>query len=266
MKGRGTMVERGKTQRGAATVVAAGVLCVFACMAMGQTETEGGESPAEVLAELRAARDVRLERVREHRDWQAEQRRTTLLLEAVEQEAKRLESSTQAARARADALRDSLEETERQKARVDALRDVLKRRGGEIRERLADVSARTPPGLVPARTRADAAAPEDAFSADVQRLEQAYRRAGGRAIELVGGELDGRPLTVRLLRAGGVAGWWTSLDGARCGVAVQEGEALTLIAAAEAEEAEAIRRAFDVVAGRLAPDWVVLPFVEDDGS
>jgi len=135
---------------------------------------------------------------------------------------------------------------------LDALAERLEKALGVL-------AAESLPGLVPPDTAAGVTDPARRFDAAVARLEETEGRLGTATVEIVTGALGGREVTVRLLRVGGVAAWWTSLDGSRAGAARRDGDVLALTPASSPEVVEAIQKAFAVAEGRAAPDWVVLP-------
>ncbi len=231
-------------------------------LAGGAGPQETGDAaavPDQVRAHLAAAHRARSQLGEEKEAWAAEKERLELLVSAVRRRAQRLKAEAEKARADRDDLREDVEALSAKKARleaVEALLDSLAERLEKGLEALADGSL---PGLVPADTAAGVTDPARRFDAAVARLEETEARLGTATVEIVTGSLDGREVTVRLLRVGGAAAWWTSLDGRRAGVARQAGDGLALTPADSPDARDAIRKAFAVAEGRAAPDWTLLP-------
>jgi len=215
--------------------------------------------PERVQAELAAAGQARRQLAKEEQDWAAEKARLELLLSAVRYRAEQLKADA----AKADADRADLQKqvdaftarTDRL-ARVDAMLDALAERLEKVLDARAD---ETLPGVVPPDTAADVTEPARRFDVAVARLEETERRLGSATIEIVTGRLAGREATVKLLRIGGVAAWWVTLDGDLAGTARLQDGRLVLDPAASPEDAEAVARAVAVAEGRAASDWVLLP-------
>ena len=222
-----------------------------------------GEPPASVpdrvQADLAAAHEARRQLAREEQDWAAEKARLELLLSAVRYRAEQLTSDA----AKADADRADLQEkvdtftarTDRL-ARVDAMLDALSERLEKAIDARADEAL---PGVVPPDTASGVTEPARRFDAAVARLEETEHRLASATVEIVTGRLAGREATVKLLRVGGAAAWWVTLDGDQAGTARLQDGRLLLDPAASPEDAEAVARAVAVAEGRAAPDWVLLP-------
>jgi hypothetical protein len=101
--------------------------------------------------------------------------------------------------------------------------------------------------------------PAARLTAAAHRLDDAQRQARRASVEVVEGTLGTRKLTVKLLRIGAVAAWWTTLDGRETGTAVTRDGRLALAPAFTPADAQAIAKAFAIIEGRAAPDWVLLP-------
>ncbi len=256
---------RGGGRAGVAThpgLAAALAMLLAASAAAFAADADGSGRPStadRVAAELRAARAARSRLLAERQQWQAEQARLELLRETVRREARRLEAAADNAARREAELRKRLARRQKRLDRLQALRQAV----GGVCDRLAGaldkLAAQSLPGWIPPATAAAAADAAQRLTAASERLTEAERRAGTAGVEVVAGRLGGRTLAVRLLRAGGAAAWWVSLDGRQAGTASMAGGQLTLQPAATAEDAEAIRKAFAVAESRAAPDWTLLP-------
>ena len=227
--------------------------------AVGAEEPPAASVPEQVQAELAAAGQARRQLAREEQDWAAEKARLELLLSAVRYRAEQLKADA----AKADAARADLQtqvdtftaRTDRL-ARVEAMLDALAER---LEQALDALQAEALPGVVPPDTASGVTEPARRFDAAVARLEETERRLGSATVEIVTGRLDGREVTVKLLRAGGAGAWWLTLDGDQAGTARLQDGRLVLDPAAGPEDAQAVARAFAVAEGRAAPDWVLLP-------
>jgi len=245
-------------------VPAAGALAALLSLASAGPDKPPASQPAppvaqRVLAELQAANAARRQLLQAEQDWALETERLELLESTVVGEAARLKAAAAEARreaakltGRAAGLRARQQRLEEVEAMVDAVSERLEKA-------LEALAGRSLPGLVPPDRAAGITDPSARLSAAVDRLGQAEQQARKPNIELVVGALDGEPMTVKLLRAGGVAAWWTSLDGKRAGQAALTGGKLILTAARTPADAEAIRKAFAIAEGRAAPAWVLLP-------
>jgi hypothetical protein len=213
----------------------------------------------QVLAELRAANEARAERLREEEAWALEKEKLELLAAAIRSEVARLRAAAEEARSEEADLRErtaGLRAKEDRHARIEEMLDTL----SEVLEKaLEELAGRSLPGLVPPDRAAAITEPAERFAAAVRRLEAAERQVRTSGIELVEGLLEGRATTVRLLRIGGVAAWWATLDEKQAGVAVRKNGELNLFPPGSSEDIEVIRRAFAIAEGRAAPDWVLLP-------
>jgi len=246
------------------------LLVILSLLALGAAAPAEGPAPTDdvpgqVLEELRAAAEARASLQEEEAAWAAERERLKLLLESVRAESERFAASAAEARRQAEPLQADLNDLEAERQREGRIRDMLARLAEELEVGLDEVAAGCPPGLVPAPSGA-ARDPAERFLAAVQQLEGAERRADEAAVQLVSAELDDQPAAVRLLRAGGAAAWWMSLDAARAGPAVVEDGALRLLPAPSPQDREAIVRAFDIADGRSAPEWALLPIARPEAE
>jgi len=244
--------------RGALWVLAGALLCPALPGAAGAEPTTQPVAKR-VLAELRSAGRARSQLLAERQAWAARKARlellkSTIVREAARQraaaaEARKAQAALQTRRARQKARKERLVSVE---AMVDSLCERLERA-------LAGLARRSLPGLVPPDRASAITDLQRRLAAGIERLDEAARRARRPAVEVVNGTLAGRTVAVKLLRLGGVAAWWLSLDGNLAGSAgVREGQ-VVLQPTADPRDTEAIRRAFDIAEGRGTPDWVILP-------
>ena len=228
----------------------------------------GAETPAEkpkpstaeqAMAELRAANAARAQLLNEQQAWALEKEKLELLKSTVRGEAERFRTAAAKARqAEADLRKQTAERqaTRRRLKLVEAMVDSLCER---LEKALAKLAGTSLPGLVPPDRAAGITDPARRLAAGAQRIDDAERMARSAGVEIVQGTLAGRPATVKLLRAGGVAGWWITLDGRRTGTAEVADGKLILLPTVEPGDIEAITKAFTIVEGRGTPDWVLLP-------
>jgi len=239
-------------------LLVAGLWGTTAVLRAAEAPAPEGSTEA-VMAELREAHQARTERLHEQEQWAAEKERLELLRETIRRETEQLRQSATQTVARAEALERDLSREQNQEQRLIGLRLMLDRLAESTEEKLDALSKRTLPGLVPRVEPAESMQPEARFLAAVRRLDQARRQAAGSAVELVSGTLDGKSETVKLLRLGGVAAWWVSLDGTRSGTARWSDGGLKLRVGSR-QEHRSITRALGIAEGSAPPDWVVLPF------
>lgn len=216
-------------------------------------------SPEAVTSELRAAHEARVQRLREHQDWLLEKQRLELLRDTLRREIQRLDQAAHDAGLDADALEREWSGDQDRERRQVALGLAVERLADQTDENLDAVAARVLPGVVPPPEPPSNPQPEARLLAAVRRLEHAERQAASATAGLTAGVFGGKPETVRLLRIGGVAAWWLSLDGTRSGVAAWDAGKVQLHAGSPGDH-QAITRAFAILEGGAAPQWVVLPF------
>jgi len=215
--------------------------------------------PQQVQAELQAAHQARTHLAEETRAWTAEKERLDLLLSAVRRRTERLQAEAKEAEAARDELKKKLDTLSAETQRLETVRTLFDALSERLEKDLETLAAGALPGLVPPDAAAGVTDPARRLDAAVARLEETESRLATVTVEIVTGVLEGREVTVKLLRAGGAAAWWTSLDGDRAGTARREGDRLVLQTLAAPAAAEAIRKAVAVAEGRAAPDWTLLP-------
>lgn len=213
----------------------------------------------QVLSELRGAGEARKALLAEHQDWALDREKLELLKATILGEAQRHGKQAQQARQAEKALRDRLQRQQERHGRLLAVEAAVDSLCERLEKALADLAGRSLPGVVPPDRSESVTEPARRLAAAVERLDDAARRAKRSAVEVVGGSLAGRPTAVRLLRIGGVAAWWMSLDGHSVGTAAVRDGRCVLTPTTEAPDADAIRKAFGIAEGRATPDWVLLP-------
>jgi len=251
-----------RNREGAAPLLALAAVLLALPLAGGAGPKDAGDAgtvPQRVQAELAAAHRARSRLAEEKQAWAREKERLELLVSAVRRRAERLHAEAERDRAARKDLKNKVDALSAKRERlqaVEALLDALAERLEKDLQTLAEASL---PGLVPPDTAAGVTDPARRLDAAVARLEETEARLGTATVEIVTGVLNGREVTVKLLRTGNAAAWWTSLDGGRAGTARREGERLVLAPTDSPEAARAIRKAVAVAEGRAAPDWAVLP-------
>jgi len=241
-------------------------VAVAALLSLAVAEPEGGATtrpasdvPDRVMAELRAANAARSQLLQAEQDWALEKEKLKLLKSTVLREAARLRAAADEAARQETNLGKRTTGARAQRKRLDEVEAMVDALAERLEKALEATGRRYLPGLVPADRAAGITDPAERLSAAAGRLAEARRQAGAARIELVSGFLAGRALTVKLLRAGGVAAWWMSLDGADSGPATLADGKLLLTAARTAGDDEAIRKAFAIAEGHAPPAWSLLP-------
>jgi len=241
----------------------AGLVAVFC----GLTGVRGAEpdstAPAAIAAQV--AEDLHLAGVARTAYEKAltaareEQARQEVLLQTLTAGRQKAEQQTAAARREIARIRA---ETAGATSAIDATRAVEKV-ADSLAETLNRELDRTEknvfPGIVPDADKTPPDDPGERFRRALFRLENAENAQKEWNCEIVSGWLGQQELAVRLLRYGGTAAWWLSLDGKAAGTAKMVNGKLALRPADNPEIAENIARAFAAFAGRLAPDWIMLP-------
>jgi len=215
--------------------------------------------PKKVISELEAADASRSQLVEEEQQWRSEKQRLKLLLQSVERETERLNSTAAEAEKRADKLQEQISEVEEEHSRARAVEKMVASVAKDLENALDKLSSQSPPGLVPAASEDRPTEPSARFSAAARRLDRVEQRLSNTSMELVSGDLNGKSVTVKMLRAGGVGAWWVSLDGTQAGTAVAGQDGLILQPAESDDQVAAISRAVAIAEGRAAPEWVLLP-------
>jgi len=220
---------------------------------------EAASLPVQVLGELEQANTARAGLSKAQSQWQEEKQKIDLLLSTV----RRQRDHYQARADRDNKLRREREkqlaafETNRKRlADIEVMLDTLCER---LEISLEKLRARNFPGLVPPDKAQRITDPGGRLVSAVRRIEETRLRAKNSAVELVVGSLEGEELTVKLLRAGAAAAWWISLDGLQAGTAKMNRDKLVLTSATGPGDVQNIQAAFNVVEGRLAPLWLLVP-------
>ena len=237
-------------------------LLLAAAVAAAKDPNQSSSRPAiaeQVMAELRAAGAARAQFLKEQQDWAAEKQKLKLLKTTVLGEAERHEAMAAKARQAEAGLRKRLAEQKARQRRLESIEAVIDTLCERLEKALAGLAKRSLPGVVPPDRAAGITEPGRRLAAGVERLEETRRRTRRAGVEVVGGSIEGRTTAVKLLRVGGVAAWWMSLDGKLAGTAdVRDGRVL-LTVAAEPQDVQAIRKALAIAEGRGTPDWTLLP-------
>jgi len=215
--------------------------------------------PRQVLGELEQANSARAQLSKARSQWRGEKQKIDLLLSTVRQQRRHYQAQAD----RDNELRQKREkqlaafETNRKRlADIEVMLDTLCER---LEVSLAKLQARNFPGLVPPDKAQRITDPGGRLASAVRRIEETRVRSKNSAIELVVGSLEGEELTVKLLRAGAAAAWWVSLDGLQAGTAKMDRDKLVLARATGPGDVQAINTAFNVIEGRLAPVWLLVP-------
>ena len=220
----------------------------------GLTIAAGPSGPEAILEELRATDRARQTDATEAQAWAEEKARLELLIAAAKEE------TTTARQRRKDAKTALKTLTAAGPApSEDRTLEVGAARVAEAIERRLDAFGRAmPPGVIPQRgpRRADA---REALDRALHRLERAERNAQTISVTIAPGEGDGGMRSVEVVRFGGVAAWWRSLDGQQGGQARMVDGTLRLYPIDRPEDLDAIALASAIAKGRRAPEVVLLP-------
>ncbi len=241
-------------------------VCLLALMSLATGDPP--DSPAtrpsssiaqNVIAELIAADQARDELQQAEQQWAMEEEKLQMLIDSVNRRAEQLRREADKAEKNRSELKKQVADEQAQQQRlveVEAMVDALAER---LEQALETLKGHSLPGVVPPDTAAGITDPLRRFSADINRLAKTEQNNCTSTVELVNAELGGRTVTVKLLRAGGAAAWWMSLDGKKAGQATMQDEELMLDPAADEQDAESIKKAFAIAEGQSAPHWTLLP-------
>jgi len=238
------------------------ILCILLSLPVSSTESrEPAKTPVseQVLSELRAANRIRAQLMTENQAWEMEKQRLKLLKSTITGETARIKSVTAENRKKEAELRKRMTVDEKRQQRLKQIEAMLDAIAERLEQALDALSARSLPGLVPPDTAADITDPARRLNATASRLDQARQRSRTSSVELVVGHLDEKSSTVRMIRAGGIGAWWMSLDGGAGGTATIRDGKLVLKKIDTKEGMNEIRKAFSILEGRAAPDWIMLP-------
>jgi hypothetical protein len=218
-----------------------------------------GFLPEQVLAELEKANAARTELSNAQAEWRAEQQKIELLLSTIQQQTRHY----QAQAGRDTELRLQREKQlvafETNRKRLEDIETMLDTLCERLEVSLAKLRAASLPGLIPPDRAQHITDPAGRLASAAGRIMEANVRCRNCSVELVVGLLDGEELTVKLLRAGGVAAWWVSLDGLQAGTGKILDAKLVLTSVTSPGDIKNINAAFNVIEGRLAPTWLLLP-------
>lgn len=229
--------------------IASAVVCLFASSALSA-------EPDATLESLRAADRARETDATEAQAWAEEKARLELLITTIAEQTQSARQRTSEALAELRTLRNSQPTVESGR---QILEDGAYQTAVKINDALDRLARTTPPGLVPPRgqRRAD---PRRALDEALHRLERTERAAATVSVSIAAGRLDGDPRSVEVVRFGGVAAWWRSLDGATGGEAAMVDGQLRLVENPEALDEIALASA--IAKGRAAPVIVLLPVAQ----
>jgi len=237
------------------------VLLAFAVTSRAQTKRPDANQPvaAQVMSELRAAGEARGQLLKEQQQWALERDKLELLKSTVIRETQRHRKAAAQARQAETELRRRLEQHKIAHQRLKAVEGVVDALCERLEKALAALADKSLPGLVPPDRAAGITEPGRRLAAGVDRLRQIRRRAKQAAVEVVSGSLEKQTIAVKMLRAGGVAAWWVSLDGKQTGTATVRDGQMILALATRLEDTQAIQNAFAIAEGRGTPNWSLLP-------
>jgi len=224
-----------------------------------------GEVPVseKILHQLQSAGHARRTLLKEREEWAAEKQRLELLVSTVQQRSARYRKKTEENQKRIAEYGKKDRELADLRDRHQAVSEVIDQMAAWLKKQLDEMDTESIPGLVaPATEKADD--PAGRLSSGVIRLTRSIERGRDSAIELVSGFIGEKEITVNLVRAGGVAAWWVSLDWNKAGVARVEDGRLILEPAAGFVEAGEIKKALEILKKRRSPELLILPAASGD--
>lgn len=234
------------------------VVCL-ACPCVAEDNRAGKASVSElVISELKSANQARQTLLKERQQWQAEEQRLKLLISTIKDRIARYKSEIDDDNVLIGQLEEKGKKLASLRARLESLSSMIDKVSGWLEKRIDAIEADSLPGLIAPKTKSgyDSAGQ---FSAIFSRLTKSIERGADSAVELVAGHLGDKEITVKLIRAGGAAAWWVSLDGARSGHALMKESMLILTEAENEDVARRIMKVLAVLETRAAPEIVVLP-------
>jgi len=234
------------------------IVCIFAVTMTAPLGVLSGSTADEAIEYLRSANELRSQRSSEEQSWQLERERQELLLATLADELKRIETKRDALDSQISAL--EVERPPEMTKDANQLESLMTELASHIERELERRAPTLPPGALPTPliTRGT---PAETLASAMKSISEAERRAGQVSIELVEGTLDGQARSVELLRLGGLAAWWTSLDGGEAGSASMVDGKLSLQLETNSATRDSISQAIRIARGRSAPSLVTLPYV-----
>ena len=223
----------------------------------GFSSTLFGSTADDAVEHLRSANELRSQRAQEEQAWLLEKERQDVLLSSLSDELERIEAKRKALLSQIKTL-----EVERPKEVVESstkLATFMTEIATLIETELQSRQSTLPPGALPSPLLEEGP-PADALASALKTISEAERRAAQISIELVEGKLGATKRSVELLRMGGLAAWWSSLDGSESGTAIMQNGELILELSTESATTNAISQAIRIARGRAAPSLVSLPY------
>ncbi len=234
------------------------IVCIFGVVMTAPLGVLSGSTADEAIEYLRSANELRSQRSSEEQSWQLERERQELLLATLADELKRIETKQGTLKAQIATL--EVERPTEIAKNANQIESLMTEIASHIERELERRAPTLPPGALPTPL-IDRGTPAETLASAMKSLSEAERRAGQVSIELVEGTLDGQARSVELLRLGGLAAWWTSLDGGQAGTASMVQGALTLQLEPNIATRDAISQAIRIARGRAAPSLVTLPYL-----
>lgn len=225
-------------------------------LSLGPSGSASAQQAEEALASLRQADRFRQEDAREAQAWAEEKARLELLLATLQEQAAALRKRS--VKDRRTLQRERSELPPPPEAILSRLEAAALRVARDIHQGLQNLERQVPPGVVPSQA-SGRTTPEQAVDGALHRLERTERAMRSVEVLVASGQLNGQLRSVELVRVGGVAAWWRSLDGLEGGEATMFEGQLVLFPVKDPEDLAAIGRAADIAKGRRAPEVVVLP-------
>lgn len=237
-------------------------VCAASGLARAQDSAPRSEA-LQVLNVLQEAQAARTQRVELQRGAQAESARLAAQLAEAKARAELANTRARRTRERIASLQAEAGPLDEREAQLTALMDGVAQR---VHDALDAMSERLLPDLIPPATKPTPTRSEDRFEAALERLDQAERRLSQVEATIIETQLDGETVAVEVLRFGGAAAWWRTLDGERFGTVRVESGRVQLTAQSGPGLADRVETAFAVAKGRAAPELLSLPLVPLSGD
>ena len=239
-----------------------GLCSFFSFVSSAYAQTPAEQIADRVLTALKGASEARSDNAREAQNWKEERQRLNVLQQTINQRIGQQRLQAKELRRGIADLKAQNEALEPQRLTIKNLELLAESQASVIDQSLDALALTLPPGIVPKYRAVNVEAIEKLQNA-LNRLETTENNLQNVAVELSTGQRNGKTLAVEILRVGGAATWWRSLDGETAGhVQIKQGK-LLLEPVENADDRKAILKACDIAKGRAAPQIVALPLAPD---
>ena len=236
------------------------VVGLLVICAVGTAAAQDVESPQQILDTLSKADRARSAESQAQAAWRQESQNLKALVASLQTALKQLkdqQAKEQSALSSEEAKAKALQDKEPPREALDAALTTL---ADEKEAKLNAFAAKLLPGIVPAAATTKTSSPLERLQDIARRLRTTKSELSKWDVAILDGQRGGKTVAVKVLRCGGVAAWWQSLDGSAQGVAAWDGNGLTLHDASNPESAKQIETALAIIEGRRVPELITLPF------